>query len=45
MACAAWDNTLLDYGVRDVSVIVEDILDETKKVNCRHQGHADLGDL
>jgi hypothetical protein len=27
------DNTLLDYGVRDVSVIVEDILDETKKVN------------
>ncbi len=27
------DNYLLDYGVRDVSVIVEDILDETKKVN------------
>ena len=27
------DNALLDYGVRDVSVIVEDILDETKKVN------------
>jgi Domain of unknown function (DUF4384) len=27
------DNQLLDYGVRDVSVIVEDILDETKKVN------------
>ena len=27
------DNKLLDYGVRDVSVIVEDILDETKKVN------------
>lgn len=27
------DNLLLDYGVRDVSVIVEDILDETKKVN------------
>ena len=27
------DNTLLDYGVRDVSLIVEDILDETKKVN------------
>ena len=27
------DNMLLDYGVRDVSVIVEDILDETKKVN------------
>jgi hypothetical protein len=27
------DNHLLDYGVRDVAVIVEDILDETKKVN------------
>lgn len=27
------DNQLLDYGVRDVSVIVEDIVDETKKVN------------
>ncbi|MCX8003906.1 MAG: DUF4384 domain-containing protein [Burkholderiaceae bacterium] len=27
------DNLLLDYGVRDVAVIVEDILDETKKVN------------
>jgi hypothetical protein len=27
------DNQLLDYGVRDVSIIVEDILDETKKIN------------
>jgi len=27
------DNLLLDYGVRDVSVITEDIVDETKKVN------------
>ena len=32
-ALRCMDNTLLDYGVRDVSVIVEDILDETKKVN------------
>lgn len=27
------DNLLVDYGVRDVAVIVEDIVDETKKVN------------
>lgn len=32
-ALRCMDNQLLDYGVRDVSVIVEDILDETKKVN------------
>jgi hypothetical protein len=32
-ALRCMDNLLLDYGVRDVSVIVEDILDETKKVN------------
>jgi peptidoglycan hydrolase-like protein with peptidoglycan-binding domain len=27
------DNLLLDYGVRDVAVIVEDLADQTKKVN------------
>ncbi|MEK7415579.1 MAG: hypothetical protein AAB263_19920, partial [Planctomycetota bacterium] len=27
------DNHLIDYGVRDVSVIVEDILDKTTKVS------------
>lgn len=27
------DNLLLDYGTRDVSVIVEDLADQTKKVN------------
>jgi Domain of unknown function (DUF4384) len=27
------DNLLLEYGVRDVAIITEDILDETKKVN------------
>jgi hypothetical protein len=32
-ALRCMDNHLLDYGVRDVSVIVEDIVDETKKVN------------
>ncbi len=32
-ALRCMDNALLDYGVRDVSVIVEDIVDETKKVN------------
>lgn len=32
-ALRCMDNKLLDYGVRDVSVIVEDIVDETKKVN------------
>jgi hypothetical protein len=32
-ALRCMDNLLLDYGVRDVSVIVEDITDQTKKVN------------
>jgi hypothetical protein len=27
------DNLLLDYGIRDVAMITEDIVDETKKVN------------
>ena len=27
------DNMFIDYGVRDVSMLVEDILDQTKKVN------------
>lgn len=27
------DNLMLDYGVRDVAVIVEDLADQTKKVN------------
>jgi len=27
------DNLMIDYGVRDVSMLVEDILDQTKKVN------------
>jgi hypothetical protein len=27
------DNMLIDYGVRDVSMLVEEILDQTKKVN------------
>jgi hypothetical protein len=27
------DNLMIDYGVRDVSTLVEDILDQTKKVN------------
>lgn len=32
-ALRCMDNLLIDYGVRDVSVLVEDILDQTKKVN------------
>lgn len=32
-ALRCMDNLFLDYGVRDVSVIVEDIVDQTKKVN------------
>ncbi len=32
-ALRCMDNQFLDYGVRDVSVIVEDIVDQTKKVN------------
>jgi len=27
------DNLMIDYGVRDVSMLVEDIVDQTKKVN------------
>ena len=32
-ALRCMDNMMLDYGVRDVSMLVEDILDQTKKVN------------
>ena len=32
-ALRCMDNLMLDYGVRDVSMLVEDILDQTKKVN------------
>lgn len=32
-ALRCMDNLLIDYGVRDVSTLVEDILDQTKKVN------------
>lgn len=32
-ALRCMDTLFLDYGVRDVSVIVEDIVDQTKKVN------------
>lgn len=32
-ALACMDRTFIDYGVRDVSVLLEDILDQTKKVN------------
>ena len=32
-ALRCMDNLMLDYGVRDVSMLVEDIVDQTKKVN------------
>jgi len=32
-ALRCMDNMFVDYGVRDVSMLVEDILDQTKKVN------------
>lgn len=32
-ALRCMDNQLIDYGVRDVTMLVEDILDQTKKVN------------
>jgi Domain of unknown function (DUF4384) len=32
-ALRCMDNLMIDYGVRDVSMLVEEILDETKKVN------------
>lgn len=32
-ALACMDRTFIDYGIRDVSVLVEDIADQTKKVN------------
>lgn len=32
-ALRCMDNMMIDYGVRDVSMLVEDILDQTKKVN------------
>ena len=32
-ALRCMDNMFIDYGVRDVSMLVEDILDQTKKVN------------
>lgn len=32
-ALACMDRTFVDYGIRDVSVLVEDITDQTKKVN------------
>jgi hypothetical protein len=32
-ALRCMDNMLLDYGVRDVSMLVEEIVDQTKKVN------------
>jgi hypothetical protein len=32
-ALRCMDNLLIDYGVRDISMLVEDIVDQTKKVN------------
>lgn len=32
-ALRCMDNLMVDYGVRDLSMLVEDILDQTKKVN------------
>jgi len=32
-ALRCMDNLMIDYGVRDVSMLVEDIVDQTKKVN------------
>jgi hypothetical protein len=32
-ALRCMDNLMIDYGVRDVSMLVEEILDETKRVN------------
>lgn len=32
-ALRCMDNMMIDYGVRDVSLLVEDILDQTRKVN------------
>ena len=32
-ALRCMDNMMIDYGVRDVSMLVEDIFDQTKKVN------------
>jgi Domain of unknown function (DUF4384) len=32
-ALRCMDNLMIDYGIRDVSMLVEDILDQTKKVN------------
>jgi len=32
-ALRCMDNMFIDYGVRDISMLVEDILDQTKKVN------------
>jgi curli biogenesis system outer membrane secretion channel CsgG len=32
-ALRCMDNLMIDYGVRDVSMLVEEILDQTKKVN------------
>ena len=32
-ALRCMDNQMIDYGVRDVSMLVEDVLDQTKKVN------------
>src|SRR5262245_25356390 len=32
-ALRCMDNMLVDYGVRDISMLVEDIHDQTKKVN------------
>jgi Domain of unknown function (DUF4384)/Putative peptidoglycan binding domain len=32
-ALRCMDNLMIDYGVRDLSMLVEDILDQTKKVN------------
>lgn len=32
-ALRCMDNLMIDYGVRDVTMLVEDILDQTKKVN------------
>ena len=32
-ALRCMDNMMIDYGVRDVTMLVEDILDQTKKVN------------
>ena len=39
------DETFLRYGTRDVSVIMEDLSDTTKKGQCGHARHDDLGDL